>query len=279
MQPLVPFRPAFQRTMSRRGDAAKVIIITVCAFVMILLLLCGGAGYYAYVLFQRNLGRAVVQSPAEIRQLTTEITDIEIPPEFRPTMGSAIFGMKTVNYEWKSTGTPKPVADPLPPMLHMMEFAADSDEAAVTDYTIQPYQQADLKEQYVDFEHHVQDYTIRGQVCQFLFVTGRPKEGAFDDEEMLMDEAAPETAKPEATAVTSESVEEKPADAATVVDGGPVPDAEAVVATEVPVKALPAVRTVTGEFPGKSGSATITIRVPVEGSDEDLLKKIIQSIH
>lgn len=65
---------------------------------MILLMLCVGAGVYGYVLFQRNFGRMVVQSPADLRKLTTEITDIEIPPQFTPIMGSAIFGMKSVNY-------------------------------------------------------------------------------------------------------------------------------------------------------------------------------------
>lgn len=270
---------------SRRGDAAKVIIITVCVFAMVMLLLCVGSGFYAYLQFQKNFSRAVVETPADIRQLTTEITDIDIPPQFMPLMGSAIFGMKNVNYVWNPTGKPvslhnQPSADPLQPMLNLIEIAAVMDDGGRTNYQIQPHQQSVLKHQYTDFEQKTQEFTIRGEKCQFLFVTGRPKAGAFDDEELLMDEAEEEAMNAEEAAATQPApaaTSDPPADATTVVDT----PASAVTATEEKPasQTLPAVRTVTGQFPGKSGPTAITIRVPVEGSDEEVLQKIIESIH
>ncbi len=273
---------------SRRGDAAKVIIITVCAFAMIMLMLCVGAGFYGYVLFQRNLGRAVVQAPADIRKLTTEITDIDIPPQFTPLMGSAIFGMKSVNYTWNPQGKPANLAnpgqtyDPLQPMLHIMEMATGSADMKDEDFKINPYQQKALKSQYVDFTQNVQEFTIRGRKCQFLFVTGQPREGAFDDE-AVYDEIAEEEMLADENTTTPAAAENKPADATAIPETPATPSADATAEVPQPVdpaaKVLPSVRTVTGQFPGKSGSTTITIRVPVEGSDEDVLLKIIQSLH
>lgn len=292
MQPFRSPRNRFTRNSSRRGDAVKVIIITVCVFVMIMLLLCGGAGIYGYVWFQKNFSRLIVQTPADIQKITAEITDIDIPPQFTPIMGSAVFGMKTVTYAWNPKAVPLTMttwnnaADPLHPMFNLVETTTEQSTATGKDFQIPDYQQKALSSQYVEFTHSIQEFTIRGHKCQFLFVTGRPKEGAFEGEEMLYDELDEEEMmvdeKP-ASETSNTSAEDKPADAA-IPDASPAATpteatAEPSKPTEPATKALAAVRSVSGQFPGKSGAAMITIRIPAEGSDEDVLLKIIQSIH
>lgn len=283
---------------NRRGDAAKVIIITVCAFAMIMMLLCIGAGVYGYVLFQRNFGRMVVQNPVEIQKVATEITDITIPPEFTPIMGSAFVVMKTVTYAWNPTGKALTLEnwqqsqDATQSMLTLMEMSSDT-ATRDADFKIGSVQKKVLAKQYTEHEQVVREYDIRGKKCEFLFVTGRPIEGAFEDE-MLFDETDEEEMMEEEEAAatkpaTGEPAPEKPADAAAPADAAdPATPTEkpvepAPVETTTPPKAdgpvLPAVRTVTGRFPGKSGPTTITIRIPAEGTSPDLLEGIIKSIH
>lgn len=287
----------------RRGDAAKVIIITVCAFAMIMMLLCIGAGVYGYVLFQRNFGRMVVQNPIEIQKVTTEITDITIPGEFTPIMGSAMFVMKTVTYAWNPTAKPLTLEnwqqsqDSMQSVLMLMEMSSDT-ATRDADFKISSVQKKVLAKQYTEHEHVIREYDIRGRKCEFLFVTGRPIDGAFDDE-MLFDEADEEEMMEEEEAAASkpaitETVPEKPVDAAPADAANPVAPTETPVEVEKPVEAapvetttppkadgppLPAVRTVTGRFPGKSGPVTITVRIPAEGTSPDLLEGIIKSIH
>ncbi len=272
---------------TRRGDAAKVIIITVCVFAMTVLMLCVGAGVYGYVLFQRNFGRAMVQAPADVQKITAEITDITIPPQFTPVMGSAILGMKTVNYAWNPNAVPMTMNtwnqthDALMPMLHLMEMASEESLMTDKDFEINSYLKKALKSQYVEFTENVQEFTIRGRKCQFLFVTGHPKEGAFEEEmydEADEEEMAAEDQSVEAATTPIIVMNDKPADATALSEVPTDTPAEAAKPAVPAEKVLPAVRTVTGQFPGKSGGTTITIRVPVDGSDDDLLLKIIQSI-
>ena len=278
----------------RRGDAAKVIIITVCVFAMIMMLLCVGAGVYTYVLFQRNFGRAIVQTPAELQKLTTEITEITIPPQFTPIMGSAIFGMKTVTYTWNPAGKTitldnwQESQDSTQSMLNLMEMSTDT-ATGDGDFKIAPREKKVTTQQYTEHKQVVREYEIRGKKCEFLFVTGKPIEGAFEDE-MLFDEAdeeemmAEEEGSAKATPAQVEPAkpdDSAPADATKPADASepvtPTPGTTPVPKTNGP--ALPAVRTVTGKFPGKSGPTTITIRVPAEGTTLELLEGIIQSIH
>ncbi len=280
------------RMSARRGDAAKVIIITVCVFAMILLLLCVGAGVYGYVLFQKNFGRALVESPADIQKMTTEITDIDIPSQFTPVMGSAFLGMKNVNYAWNpeakaiATESWQENRGPLMPMLHMMEMASEPSLITDADFQIDEFERTSAKALYVEFTQVEKEFDIRGRKCEFLFVTGRPKEGAFENPEMPYEEIDEEEMKAEEAGEEEKpaGAEDTPADATAPTEGPeatPVP-AEPIAEDEKPKKkevpSMPAVRTVTGKFPGKSGPTTIEIRIPADGSDEDLLLKIIQSI-
>lgn len=277
---------------ARRGDAAKVIIITVCVFALILLLLCVGAGVYGYVLFQRNFGRALVESPADIQKMTTEITEIDIPSQFTPVMGSAFLGMKNVNFAWNPEGKAitteswQETRGPLMPVLNLMEMASEPSLITDADFQIDDFLRTSAKALYVEFTQVEKEFDIRGRKCQFLFVTGRPKEGAFENPELLYEEIDEEEMKAEEAAEKEmpTPTEDTPADATAPTEAPqttPVP-AEPITENEKPktqeVTSMPAVRTVTGKFPGKSGPTTIEIRIPAEDSDEDLLLKIIQSI-
>lgn len=277
----------------RRGDAAKIIIITVCVFAMIVLLFCVGIGVYGYVWVQRNFARAMVTAASDINKITGEITDIAIPPQFTPVMGSAFLGMKSVNYAWNPDGKHITMENwhesqgPLLPMLSLMETGGTSPPSVIDqDFQIPEYKINVLKSQYVDYKHEVKEFTIRGRKCQFLFVTGRPKEGALEDE-MLFDEAEEAMLDEDDKASTEGKpavTEDKPADATAPAEAPATaptetPPAETAKPAEAEAKPLPPVRSVSGTFPGKSGSpANLEIRVPAEGTDEDFLLKIIQSI-
>lgn len=278
-----------RRNSYRRGDAAKVIIITVCVFLMIMLMLCVGGGIYGYILFQRNFGRIAITTPADVQQLTTEITDIDLPPQFTPVVGSALMGIKTVNYAWNPEGKPitsenwhQHQGDAMH-MLNLMEMAGQDQRFRVAQVQLKA-----LKSQYTDYTSNTQEFTIRGKKCEFLFVTGHPTLGAFDDEmlyeeideERMMEEDA--AAKPaDSTQTEAGTAPVDPASPPT--EAKPAPAETAPAATDAPAAPadppLPKVRTVQGSFPGKSGHCTITIRIPADGTDEELLLKIIQSIH
>lgn len=288
------------RAGHRRGDAAKVIIITVCVFLMIMLMLCVGGGVYGYILFQRNFGRIAMTTPADVQKLTTEITDIDLPPQFTPVLGSALMGMKNVNYAWNPEGKTitsenwhEHRGDTLP-MLNIMEMAGEHASQEQSFRVSQVHLKA-LKSQYSDYTSNTQEFTIRGKKCEFLFVTGHPKLGAFDDE-MMYDEIDEERMMEEESAAKPAEPAEKPAEAAPMREGtAPVdPASPATEAASAPAETAPAtneapaapagpplpkVRTVNGSFPGKSGHCTITIRIPADGTDDELLVKIIQSIH
>jgi hypothetical protein len=286
-------------TAARRGDAAKVIIITVCVFAMILMLLCVGGGVAGYFWIKSNFGRVALTAPADVQKLTTEITDITIPPQFTPLTGSAIFGMKTVMYAWNPTNKPLTLQnwgqsqDDMHSQLNLMEMG-NTESVAANDFKIAHYEKDALKQQYGEFTDTVREFDIRGHKCEFLFVTGRPKEGAFEDE-MIFDEADEAVMAEEDKATTDKPAETPKTDepAATEspmpTDANATPPAETTSTETKPAeepkadkpaeKLLPAVHSVTGKFPGKSGPTTITIRIPAEGADEDLLLKIIQSIH
>lgn len=278
---------------SRRGDAAKVVIITVCVFLMIMLMLCVGGGIYGYVLFQRNFGRIAITTPADVQKLTTEITDIDLPSQFTPVLGSAFLTMKSVNYAWNPEGktiTSENWHEHRGDSMHMLNLTEMDGERGLQDqnFRIAQVQIKSLKSQYTDFTNDTREYTIRGKKCEFLFVTGNPTLGAFDDE-MIYDEADEERIMEEEAAANPAEPAEKPVDAAPPQEGtAPVdptsPPSEAAAAPAEPAPSAPAgpplpkVRTVTGSFPGKSGYCTITIRIPAEGTDDEVLPKIIQSI-
>ena len=219
----------------RRGNAAKVILITLGITFFIFLLACMGLGVAGYFWFKKNFGQALVSDPQEINKMLTEMTDVTIPPEFTPYRGSALFGMKQVTYKWCPTGDCPTIAPELENEnieiaaedldedfglgeLTFMQFIHEDAQpgAAVTIQNVDDEFSDDiLSETYASFEKTVHEFTIRGQVCKFCIIRGVQRdwsvedEGAEEAEEMAADTA--DALTPPAAAESTDAPASEPA--------------------------------------------------------------------
>lgn len=246
-------RPSIPRP-SRRGDAAKVIIIVLASLFGLFVLMCAGVGVLGYFWWQKNFSRAVLSKPEDIRQLTAEMVDLTLPPEFQPYFGSAMFGMKNVSYRWCPTGDcPTAMAEPDTDggdfseleTLTLSTFAVEGGGNDMADARDDLMSDESLKASYADFTQEVRELTIRGKSCKFYFVRGEPRAWDADDE----------TEKPD------------------------------VPAGEVKTTEAPAQRgtgkihvNVQGTFPGKTGDVFLNFQSSAENYDEAKIMAVLQSI-
>jgi hypothetical protein len=287
--------PSPQLRHGRQGDALKVVLITLGVIFLLGVLACAGGGFYVYFQFQKYLGRAIITDPLEIKKLSTEIVDLDLPAEFTPVMGSAIFGLKSVHYAWNpskqaikaddwdgandaSTGALIITEMPQDPAATgNAEPDLESDEDLEWE-TSDEY----LKERYAEFTKTERALTLRGKTCKFTLIVGRqwPLTEIAQADDPAMVEAGPVTTEPQ-PAVAADNPATDPA-SQPATDPATAPETEKPEAPVAPPvnrgEPLPAMRAVTGTFPSKGGQATIRLRVPAEGTTDDLLWKILQSI-
>lgn len=293
----------------RQGDALKVVLITIAVIFVIGFLACAGGGFYMYLQFQKHLGRAIISNPQEIRKLSAEIVDLDIPTEFTPAMGSAIFGMKNVHYAWNPTNQPiavddfSSISDQSKGLLTLTEMpqteGSDPDLGPDEDVNWETSDEL-LKHQYSEYTKTERELTIRGKKCKFTLIVGRqwPVSTLDMEEESAMVDDPFKADPPAVVAATDPTTEPAPStnpapatDPAATTEPAPATDpatTPAETATEKPAvpeeapldrgEPLPAMRTVTGSFPSKGGQATINIRVPADGTTDEMLWKILQSI-
>ncbi len=303
-------KPSAPLRHPRQGDALKVVLITIGVIFVIGFLACAGGGFYVYWQFQKHLGRAVITDPLEIKKMSAEIVDLDVPSEFTPAMGSAIFGMKNVHYAWNPTNQPiatddwSSVSDQSKGLLTLTEMPQDPQAPVVSDPDFDEDESMDwetsddyLKEYYSEYTKTERALTIRGKTCKFTLIVGRrwPELTLdMDEEAVMVDDPFNEDVKPEVAATdptNAPATEPAPAtNTAPATDPAVPPETVTEIPgdTEKPAapaaapidrgEPLPPMRTVTGSFPSKGGQGTINIRVPVDGTTDDMLWKILQSI-
>ena len=63
------------------GTGAKVMLTLGIVFGVVLLLCCGGVGYFAYY-----IRKSITTDPAAVREITAKIVTIDLPQQFTPVM-------------------------------------------------------------------------------------------------------------------------------------------------------------------------------------------------
>lgn len=296
----------------RRGDAAKVVLITLLVVFLVMAAACGGLGIAGYLWFQANLGQMMVSDPAEIRGLTSELTDITIPAEFVPYSGHKFFGMTSVVYHWCPSGDCPTLASRLnddstqewSPEVDVYSLTlssappADSDDAEDPEFWESQFTDEVLQHQYESFTKQRMEVVIKGESCQFYVIKGQQKsfdEQFEDDPDEDMDEVS-EAMSEEATAndpaapaadPATEPVSADPAAATppTADLNTPHPVVDPAIAepaqpapAPAPKKEGPHVVVVDGSFPGKQGKVLLRYVVAPENHDDTRLLKMLMSI-
>jgi len=270
----------FALPSSRSGGAAKTILIGLGIFGVVATLSCVGIGVATYLWFQKNLGQVAVSDPAEIRALTTKLTDITIPPEFQPQAASSAFGMTTVIYQWCPNGN-CPTIDDIDDeadeyqvaqwgSLSLISFGSDQ---TMPSGSSRECMENSFSEQNLDehFENHTTTevkHTIRGQECTFYFARGEVRtESDFDEPE--------EEPNPEAAVSDFPKMEQSQDTPVSATEAITAPSAEAS-AEKTPAPKIS--HWIYGEFPSKVGPCTLNLHLSGEQFDERKIKDMILSI-
>jgi hypothetical protein len=249
------------KSVPRRGDALKTVLIVIAILGALMLLTCVGGGVAAYVWLQRTFSNVAVSDPVKIRQMTSDLTDITIPAEFVPQTGSQFLGMHSVSYQWCPSGTCPIEGDGDQAQYNAGtltlttfqsdELADEADDAAMWE---ESFSESNLQEQYRNFTKEVKEVTIRGKPCKFYIVKGEeiPWDGRDEDVDMADAPAEP--------AVATEPVSEPAAE--------PPP----------PAKPGRQIVWVQGSFPGKKGQCTLNVYLLSSDYDETKIGALLQSI-
>lgn len=288
----------------RRGDATKVVLITLLVVFVVLVLACAGLGVAGYLWFKANLGQAIVSDPAEIRQITAEIADLTIPAEFAPYSGHKVFGMRTVVYRWCPEGNCPTIASQMEAAdpdvwedandmstLTLSSFGAmgEEDDMSVSPDPLSFHFDDDvLQHQYVTYTKETRELTIKGRPCQFYIIKGQEKPFEPDD-----DDSDNEMTEAEAESGSQPTVDPEPAnavpasnDAAITTEPAPAdalhPAAPAPAVADSPAgsETMPGrhVVLVEGVFPGKNGDVTFRYLMSPENHDDARLDQLLKSI-
>ncbi len=244
-----------------RGEAAKVILITLAVIAIVFFLACAGLGLAGYFWFKANFGQAIVSDPVEIRKLTAEIADITIPPEFTPYSGSKVMGFTNVMYRWCPQGNCPTLASAMDNVAETEEFEdlprygmltlnvlghqPDGAPPADDEAFDEAFDMSDddyLKTAYHSYEKETVEYTIKGAARKFTIL--RAVERDYGDTGKPADDGADEPVAETATSAAS-SVEAK-ADEPVADAGSPPPVA---VAEGAPPTASPDVTAPPAEPP------------------------------
>lgn len=262
----------------RRGETLKIVLIVLASLFVLVMLSCLGVGAVGYFWVQKNLSRMSLTNAAEIQQLTAELTDITLPPEFVPKAGSALLGMRTVMYQWCTDGNCPPEPGDLDEIEgwtlgQMNLIGMNNDEAgppanfnAEQDFT-ESMSEQNLDEEFASFTKTVHDVTIRGTVCHFYIIRGILQSNA---EVVAKDERQPSVGD----APTSTDAQ-PPAGAVVVDDSAPTIDQ---LAAAPPAKTGPVMYWIHGVFPGKAGMVTLDAHMSDEQFDETKILGMIRSI-
>uniref|UniRef100_A0A7C2JYN0 Uncharacterized protein n=1 Tax=Schlesneria paludicola TaxID=360056 RepID=A0A7C2JYN0_9PLAN len=269
---------------ARRGDATKTVLIVIAVLGGAMMLSCVGLGVAGYFWFQRNFGNVAVSDPVKIRQITAELADITIPPEFQPQGASQVFGMNVVNYQWCPAGNcpswedmdeDSDFSDWNTGSLTLTTFAADGPvDVDENEFWEEQFSEANLKERFRSYTRDVQEFTIGGKTCKFFIVKG--EEIVWNDLDEDMEQAGDglaETTPPAATETPAAATEPE---AASTEPPAAAPDVAAQPAA--PVKPGRQIVWVEGVFPGKKGSCTLNLYLEAGDCDEGKILGMLQSI-
>lgn len=287
------------RSAARRGDTTKVILITLVVIFGLMILVCAGVGVGGYLWFKQNLGQAFVNDPAVIQQMTTEIADISLPPEFAPYSGTRIFGVTILMYRYCPEGNCPPAqgfdaendidADAAGDsesvdfetydLLTLSSYGKQDDEmVAVEDpeELEQQHSEEGLKERYNNATVEKKVLTIKGRECTFYIVQGEEIDWTqVEDQKVAMADDGEEMVVQEETVTTlAEPAPAEPAAETPPADVDPAAPAETPAAPQPGRKVVE----VQGIFPGKTNDVTLRLYMSAEKYDPAKVQQLLESI-
>lgn len=243
------------RRKAKSGDSTvKTLLIIFGSLAAVALLTCCGVGFGAYFWVKKNLGQAIVTVPADIQKITTEITDITIPPEFVPKSGSSTFIMKMAQYQWCPSGNCPERTDGQGHLILMAMGLQDASGRNNPARQVFDEQVSDetLKEQWKEYTKTEHDFVIRGKKCKFTVVEGEQH----------------------ALVMSDDDDEDQPAESATEKDDMPDDGASAHASGGTGPKAVH----ISGSFPGKDAECMLQIQLTAEEYDEEKILGMLKSI-
>jgi hypothetical protein len=194
----------------RKSNTAKILLIVLAVVVVGAVLCCGGAALFVYK--QRPI--QTTTNPAEIKNKTAAIADIDIPENFRPLMAMdmnmIVMTMQITAYEGQ--GNEKL-------MIAQVQAPQGADQAQMQQQLRQSMQQQNMGEPLTVKNSESKSVSIDGQDVDFLFSTAT---NTRDNSEW---------------------------------------------------------RQVTGAFPGKNGTAFLSLQEPADSYDEEAVMEMLKSIH
>lgn len=246
-------------TATRRGNSAKVILISLAVVFGVGIVACAGLALTAVWWFQRNFGEAYVTEPAAIRKMLGKMTDITLPEKFAPYSGSRLFGQTEILFRWCPEGNCPPAADwddeqaivdeEVLSGIGVLTFMADADDADpvrldATESLDAEYTDEALADRYSSFTKTMHELTIRGRTCHFWVVKYSDESPDAEMESTTDDpNAAAETSSPDS----------------------PEPPSETLVWVE-------------GTYPGKTAEVRLTYLETLDRFDEPTILAMLRSI-
>ncbi|MFO0917448.1 MAG: hypothetical protein U0872_03935 [Planctomycetaceae bacterium] len=259
-------RPKRTKPAKKSGmSVAMILLIIIGSLAGLSLVACCGIGGAGVFMFQQAVKEADLTSPADIQRVTSEITDITIPPEFVPKHASSIMliKLKRVEYEWCPTGTCPARTDGLGTMTLTAMDLQQPNQPQLGQSDIDVSDEA-LKQTWRNYTKTDHEFPIRGRNCRFTIVQGEQL-GFVDVEESEM-EAEPGDASPDAGGAEGKAETPGAATEETV--------------TETMVTSIPPRKQVqiSGDFPAKNGECTLLIQLAPEDYDEAKILEMLKSI-
>lgn len=247
---------------TRHGNTLKAVLITLLVVSGFGIALCAGLGVAGYYWLRHSIAKLHVTDPAQVREVTAEISNIELPSELQPQDAVSFLGTRIVEYHWCPSGT------------CIDENASELTLVSIPDSNSDTFDEVDddaIKRRFIHFTKSIQEFEIRGKAYPFTFVFGETRtinaDEDIDDMEITPLESAGPIAdsngpKPESTESTASAISTTgPADASfpSTTEGKKV-------------------WWIFGIFPGKNGRCKLDMQLKSDEYDEAKIHAMLRSI-
>jgi len=168
------------RPQQSQNSTVKILLLVFGSLACVTLLVCCGGG----VLFVFKAKEVVEQvreavkdvaltNPDDIRRVTSDITDITLPPQFVPKAGTSILGTRFVLYEWSPTGVNNPAQNQGGlTLVSIRPQGPGGQNAQLPNVSAAQFTDQELAKTLKKFTKTEHPFDIRQRKCKFYIVEG-----------------------------------------------------------------------------------------------------------
>ncbi|WP_157605204.1 hypothetical protein [Schlesneria paludicola] len=256
---------------ARGGSTMKAVLITLVVVCGGGFLLCAGLGVAGYIWLQRSFAHLHMTDPTQVRELTAEIVEIELPRELQPKNAISFLGTRIISYHWCPSGT---CNDEDASELALVSIPNSKDGNGIH-FEVDTTFDDTIDERFIHYTRTVQEFEIRGKAYPFTFVFGEakpaPAERTTDDDVEDMESKSSEQASSDVDANQPIAIpSDSPATAASTTE----PIDTALPTTTGGQKTW----WIHGEFPGKKGRCKLDLQLNADEYDEAKIHAMLRSI-